>query len=499
MDPTPASRETLTSMFVGSQLNQIPAPAAVLDRAIIQRNCAQMLRCCDALSVMFRPHIKTHKTVEVTKLQVGDTNHVRIVVSTVAEAEYMMPYLRNCRQEGKTINVLYGIPLPPSQTLRLAILGKELGPESISVMIDNIDQLLSLEAFKEIAGFRAHVFVKVDIGYARAGLPPGSNDLKALLQAIAQIALPNGSVHLSGFYSHAGHSYAVSSEAAAMEHLSDEIDGLIEAAAIATEIAECSPRSTSIRSQYVLSVGATPSATSIQSLIIDTGTNGDIEAERNRLKKCIERAKANCSVELHAGVYPILDMQQLATEASPSASTLKPTNARQVISHSDLALTILTEVTSAYKHRDPEEALIAAGTLALGREPCKSYNGWGVVSDWNLSSLVPSKRSGWVVARISQEHGVLQNTSSIHAPALSVGKKVRIWPNHACIAGAGFNFYFVVDSADIGNEDTIVDIWMRCRGNSEVADFGKTQRQQYPQLAVLNEVKPYYHSLPPAT
>jgi len=42
---------------------------------------------------------------------------------------------------------------------------------------------------------------------------------------------------------------------------------------------------------------------------------------------------------------------------------------------------------------------------------------------------------------------------------LEVGQKVRIWPNHACISGAGFGWYLVVDGGD-----EIVDVWPRWRG-----------------------------------
>ncbi len=35
-------------------------------------------------------------------------------------------------------------------------------------------------------------------------------------------------------------------------------------------------------------------------------------------------------------------------------------------------------------------------------------------------------------------------------------------PNHACVAGAGFGWYLVVDSDQGGDE--IVDVWVRWRG-----------------------------------
>ena len=51
----------LHEMFIGKQMKQIPAPAVVLDLAVVERNCTQMLETCKVLEVDFRPHMKTHK------------------------------------------------------------------------------------------------------------------------------------------------------------------------------------------------------------------------------------------------------------------------------------------------------------------------------------------------------------------------------------------------------------------------------------------------------
>ena len=55
------SKEQLAKAFVGKKLVDVPTPAAVLDRAVVERNCRQMLEACQALDVDFRPHVKTHK------------------------------------------------------------------------------------------------------------------------------------------------------------------------------------------------------------------------------------------------------------------------------------------------------------------------------------------------------------------------------------------------------------------------------------------------------
>ena len=64
------SKESLQDAFVGKHLQDVPAPAAILDRAVIKDNCNQMLRACQLLGVQFRPHVKTHK-VHVLAFHVG--------------------------------------------------------------------------------------------------------------------------------------------------------------------------------------------------------------------------------------------------------------------------------------------------------------------------------------------------------------------------------------------------------------------------------------------
>lgn len=51
----------LREAFIGKNLKHVLTPAAVLDKAVVERNCLQMLKACEALQVEFRPHVKTHK------------------------------------------------------------------------------------------------------------------------------------------------------------------------------------------------------------------------------------------------------------------------------------------------------------------------------------------------------------------------------------------------------------------------------------------------------
>lgn len=356
--------------------------------------------------------------------------------------------------------------------------------------MDHPSQLQAAYIFKEVADFPLQVFIKIDSGSHRAGLGLDTKDFDRLVEGINTFQ-SMGVAELTGFYSHAGHSYSGEAETAAMKLLLEELTVVEKAANAAMAI-----RKVPLSSQFILSVGSTPTVSSIQNLFTEPPQGRSdlwIELAQN-LMETLKRAGEKYSVELHAGVYPFLDLQQLATEATPSNISLNSFGQPARATTADIAFTILAEVCSLYENRKPPEALIAAGTLALGREPCKSYSGWGIVSDWGLTGggsdsasshhqqqqqlFSEDGRSGWQVGRISQEHGILtkDTNATTRYPAaarLQVGQKLRVWPNHACIAGAGFGWYLIVDSSSSssssggggsGTADEIVDVWVRWRG-----------------------------------
>ena len=274
----------------------------------------------------------------------------------------------------------------------------------------------------------------------------------AQLADIAYALRASKRVRLAGVYTHMSASYQSSSPEEALKYMSRELDGLQEGALSFLKSAGASATRNPEAPKVTLSLGATPTATSTQNLFEDNDT-----AKQYRAK--IEKINESFAVELHAGVYPVMDMQQIATRArSPS-----------LLSYSDLGFRILVEVASLYPDRtEKPEALVAAGSIVLGREPCKSYPGWGVVSPWPSKSGPhydpEGSKTGWIVGRISQEHGVLTwEGPRDDVRQLEFGQKLLLWPNHACIAGVSFGWYLIVDS-DTGNPDKIEDVWVRWRG-----------------------------------
>jgi len=108
--------------------------------------------------------------------------------------------------------------------------------------------------------------------------------------------------------------------------------------------------------------------------------------------------------EIRPGTYVFNDRQTVATGAC---------------AWDDCALTVLATVVST---SIPGQAVIDAGSKALGREPMpEARDGFGQLLE----------QPGVVVSRLSEEHGVLDLGDSGWRPA--VGDVVRVVPNHVCI------------------------------------------------------------------
>lgn len=327
-------------------------------------------------------------------------------------------------------------------------------------MIDHPAQLACVVAIATNTGHPPSIFIKLDIGAHRAGVVPQSESASKLLATVLSVEA-TGHAKLLGLYSHAGHSYSSTSRAVALDYLRQELEALFVTAG--------SVHASIPGKRLILSAGATPTTTSVRNLLIDSMDTPEEEAKEIAAVRATMDAilAINCSIEIHAGVYPVLDVQQLATHALPSEGP------HAMLTWDNLALTIVAEIASIYPRRGQhgsDEMLINAGTLALGREPCKAYPGWGVVSPWNIPgenmpASGPEALEGWRVGRISQEHGILTWSGRDESRAgFEVGQKIRVWPNHACIAGAGFEWYLIVDSGRVGREDEIVEVWPRWRG-----------------------------------
>jgi D-serine deaminase-like pyridoxal phosphate-dependent protein len=168
----------------------ITTPALLIDRPTLIRNCDSMR--AKAQGVHFRPHVKTHKSLEIGRIQHGGQTGP-ITVSTLAEAEV---FARDGFRD-----ITYAMPIAPEKLARAAELARTI--ERLAILIDSETALRAIEDFHAAHGDVFDVFLKVDCGYHRAGVNPDSPDSVRLAMAMAR----SEAVRFQGLLTHAGHSY----------------------------------------------------------------------------------------------------------------------------------------------------------------------------------------------------------------------------------------------------------------------------------------------------
>jgi D-serine deaminase-like pyridoxal phosphate-dependent protein len=171
-----------------NDLAHLKTPAFLVDRNIVEQNCARMREKARASGVAFRPHVKTHKAIEIGRMQHGGAMGP-ITVSTLAEAEFFA-------QAGFR-DITYAVPIPPEKIDRAAALAGRI--DALRLLIDSESALRALESH----GGTFDVFLKVDCGYHRAGVDPDAESSVRLANALAT----STSVRFNGLLTHAGHSY----------------------------------------------------------------------------------------------------------------------------------------------------------------------------------------------------------------------------------------------------------------------------------------------------
>lgn len=179
---------------IGRHMNiaDLPTPALLLDAARMRRNASRMGRRARELGARLRPHVKTHKCVEVARAQTAG-HFGGITVSTLAEARAFA--------EAGFRDITYAVPIEPGKFAPAAELARRI--ESFAVVTDAMTVPSLLDEAARRAGVTFDVFLEVDCGDHRCGVDPAAPES-------IEIALEiTGSRRLrfAGILTHAGHSY----------------------------------------------------------------------------------------------------------------------------------------------------------------------------------------------------------------------------------------------------------------------------------------------------
>ena len=352
-----------------STIHDLPTPALLLDIDVLEGNLRRMSGRCKDLGVRLRPHVKTHKCVEIAMAQraLGARG---ITVSTLPEARAFI--------EAGFDDITWAFPVIPGRLQEAAALAEVARLGVVADSAAAVDGLLS-------AGAPFRVWLKIDCGYGRAGVDPGSGAPRELAERVL-----GGGLELAGILSHSGHAYRASSRDE-MVRIAESERRIMADLASQLEIDGISIPDASL--------GSTPSMSAYDTLEGVT--------------------------EVRPGNYALHDYTQVLLGSCDTTSC---------------AATVLTSVVSSSSERGT--SVVDAGALAMSLDPGPVHlkrRSYGEILDPRASGrLMRNAR----LTSLSQEHGIVSRS-------LEIGARIRVIPNHSCLTVACFDAFSVVRGDEV--------------------------------------------------
>ncbi|WP_159704396.1 D-TA family PLP-dependent enzyme [Arthrobacter sp. 18067] len=238
--------------------SEVVTPAVLIDVEVLDRNIERMAASMLSRGLKLRPHVKTHKTLEIARKQLS-AGAVGITVATIGEAEVF------AADGVKDIFIAYPLWVEAHHADRLRAL---VAKSRIAVGVDSAESATAMGRQLGADAGSIEVLIEVDSGHHRSGVLP--DEVVEVAQAAAAAGLM-----VSGVFTFPGHSYKPGMPTGAASNENESL-GLA-----ATALASAGFEVTTI------SGGSTPTA------LIDSET---------------------VATELRPGVYVFGDAQQLELE-----------------------------------------------------------------------------------------------------------------------------------------------------------------------------------------
>jgi D-serine deaminase-like pyridoxal phosphate-dependent protein len=222
-------------------LDSLKTPSLILDVAKVKRNAERMTQRIKQFGADLRPHIKTHKCLEVARIQTAGHSGA-ITVSTLAEA-------RAFAANGFS-KITYAIPVEPGKFAEAIEISRDC---ELSLLTDDIDVPDQLNDAAKHAKVHLNLFLKVDCGYHRCGVEPTSREAVEIPRRIANAS----NLRFAGILTHAGHSYNCQTKAEVLDLARHERDLMANFGdVLRKEVGEVP----------IVSIGSTPTITSVDHL-----------------------------------------------------------------------------------------------------------------------------------------------------------------------------------------------------------------------------------------
>jgi D-serine deaminase-like pyridoxal phosphate-dependent protein len=331
---------------------ETPVPVVDLDR--LERNLDRAASYAREHNLRLRPHIKTHKSPRIAREQLR-RGAVGVTCATPYEAEVMSDVADDI--------LLAYPPVGTPRARRVVALAEHA---QVTVALDSTTAVEHLADAARSAGRGVSVYVELDLGMHRVGVPVLADAL-----ALAKVVEQSEALDFAGLAFYPGHIR----------------DGVYEQDGKLAELAD--------------SLGEALDAFDRAGLPVRAVSGGSTPT----MWRTHELPGVT---ELRPGTYVFND--RTTAEIGTCA-------------WEDCALSVLATVVSTAV---PGQAVIDAGSKALGREPLRAP---GEPVQVGFGSLLEHPEV--VVKGMSEEHGILDLSRSTWRPC--VGERVRVIPNHVCV------------------------------------------------------------------
>ncbi|MGB7923776.1 MAG: alanine racemase [Pyrinomonadaceae bacterium] len=223
-------------------LHTLKTPSLLLDIERVRRNARRVGERVTGLGAKLRPHVKTHKCVEVARIQT-EGHAGAITVSTLAEA-------RGFAARGFT-DITYAVPIEPGKFEAAIELSRNC--ERLALITDDASTPALLDEAARRAGAHLDLFLKVDCGYHRCGVEPHAPEAFEIPRRIMDAS----NLRFAGILTHAGHSYHCRSKEELLAVARHERDLMANFASELRAAGVVVP---------TVSIGSTPTVTSVDHL-----------------------------------------------------------------------------------------------------------------------------------------------------------------------------------------------------------------------------------------
>jgi D-serine deaminase-like pyridoxal phosphate-dependent protein len=348
----------------------ITKPTLLLDKQKCKRNIAMMFSKAKTNHVSFRPHFKTHQSLEIGRW-FKELGVDKITVSSLEMAQYFST-------EWNDITVAF-----PVNILEIDTINQLAEKITLHLLVESVEATIYLaQKTKNTIG----IFIKIDVGYHRTGLPPTSTQQ---IDEILKVISASTTLRFKGFLTHAGHTYScrTKNEILAIHHTSKEI-------------------LTGLKARYIdrypgliISIGDTPSCS-----VVDDFSGID---------------------EIRPGNFAFYDLTQQQIGAC---------------FFDQIAVAMACPIVAI--HPDRNEIVIYGGGVHFAKDRLEVDNAgtiYGIVVE-QLEEHWGDPVPGMYLKSLSQEHGIVSVPEQIIAK-YKIGDLLYILPVHSCMTANEMKYY----------------------------------------------------------